>query len=345
MYVRLNTGMKMSVLTKLWMVLAVALFLDIPLWASPVRISFLRDSESLQDTLKFLKSNGCGTDAIGAFQKAVERYNMTDLKLDFGKFPPAQNGFYSFQSSTQLLAVIPHRLNEMPHPFEFNCFDTTILLSDGQFRTGLHPDDLTGGFLAKGITQDGQIVYSDAATAREVFNLSYPTWYQDASNGYIPSSMADTRICLTAALYGFHMLPASTNEKDVSNQVMSALRAAWKSQAITFPARFQIVLCHQVDLVRHSFATTHSGLLFPAANDYVYIEKAGGSGPFVRLDFSDKADLKAWLAWKFEDLEMPQGSHVFVTFNDNKIESLNVGVNYVAQTPPNTAPSPTATAP
>jgi len=290
--------------------------------ADPLRISFLSDEGALQNTSEFLKSRGCKSYAVGAFQKAVKRYNSTCLKLDLSKFPPAQHGFYSFQSSSKLLAVIPHRLCDIPHAFEFNCFDTTILLANGQLRTGLHPDDHPGEFLAQGVATNGHVLYAHAATAREAFNLSNPTWYQDASDGYIPSSMADTRICLTAAFYCLHILSVSTTDRDISNQVMNVLQASWKNQAIEFPSRFQIVLCHQVNLTNHLFATTHAGLLFPVEKGYIYIEKAGGSGPFVRLDFGDRADLMAWLAWKFDKT---MGDHFFVTFNDSKIEMLHVG--------------------
>jgi hypothetical protein len=55
---------------------------------------------------------------------------------------------------------------------------------------------------------------------------------------------------------------------------------------------------------------------------YVYIEKTGGSGPFVRLDFGNTGDLIAWLAWKFDKTK---GVPVFVTFNDSDIERLDAG--------------------
>jgi hypothetical protein len=294
----LNAGMELSVVAKLRAALIAVLYFCASLQADPVRISFLNDEGALQNTLEFLKSSGCKSSAVGAFRKAVERYNSTGLKFDLSKYPPAQHGFYSFQSSTQLLAVIPRRLWDTPHAYEFNCFDTLILLSDGQLRTGLHPDDHPGEFLA-GVTTNDYTSYAHATTAREAFNLSYPAWYQDASGVYIPASMADARICLTADFYCVHMVSASTTEQDAGNQVMNILHASWKNQVIEFPSKFQIILCHQVNLANHLFITSHGGVLFADGNGYVYIEKDGGSGPFVRLDFSVRTDLMAWLAWKF----------------------------------------------
>ncbi len=218
--------------------------------------------------------------------------------------------------------MIPHRLWNIPHVFEFNFFDTVILLADGQLRTGLHPDDHPGEFLAGVTTTNDYTFYTRATTAREAFDFSYPAWYRDASDGYIPLSMTDTRICLTAAFYYFHRLSPSTTDQDVGNQVMNVLHASWKNQDIKFPSRFQIVLCHQVGLANHSFVTSHAGILFPVGKGYIYIEKSGASGPFVRLDFGDRTDLMAWLTWNFDKT---MGDRFFVTFNDSKIEMLHVG--------------------
>jgi hypothetical protein len=333
MRVDLNAGIKMSVVAKLRTVLIFILCLHTPLRADPLHISFLNDQGALQNTLAVLKDSGCRSDAVDAFQRAVERYNSTGLRFDLSKFPPAQGGFYSFQSLSRLLALIPHRICDIPHAYEFNCFDTTILLADGQLRTGLHPDEYRGDFFSPMVDTNGELrFYPHVATAREDFNLSCPTWYQNISRDYIPSAMADSRICLTAALYAVHELSKGTTDHDSEHQVMNVLQTSWKSHAIVFPSRFQIVLCHGVNLTNHFFATTHAGVLLAVEKrferSYVYIEKNGGCGPFVRLDFGNKADLMAWLAWKFDNT---QGCLIFVTFNDTKIEKLDIGSCLSAQ--------------
>jgi hypothetical protein len=81
-------------------------------------------------------------------------------------------------------------------------------------------------------------------------------------------------------------------------------------------------MCHQVDLSNHAFATTHAGILFPADSGYVYVEKCGGTGPFVRLDFRDKNELVSWLEWKFANYDRHRWSKFFVTFNGDKIEEM-----------------------
>ena len=308
---------------KLPTVLSLILLLHGSLQAGTVRISFLKDDGALRETLDLLRKAGCRDDSVAAFRKMVDHYNSTALKVDVSKFPQAQNGYYPFQSSSQLLAVLPHRFWDIPQRFEINCFDMMIVLADGKLRSGLHPDDHSGVFLPAEVNQNGEeVCRAHVSTAREAFNISYPAWYRDASTNYIPSSMTDVRINLTAALYCFHFLPTPTNQDELSEQVINVLRASWKKQAILFPSEFQVVLCHQGILTNHAFVTTHAGLLFSVKNGYTYLEKTGGSGPFMRLDFDGRTDLLMWLAGKFGKAS---GDYIFATFNDSEIEMLHPG--------------------
>ena len=109
--------------------------------------------------------------------------------------------------------------------------------------------------------------------------------------------------------------------QSVAQLVIGELRNDWKSQRIYFPENFQVILCHQVLLTNHLFSTTHAGQLFPAKDGCVYLEKAGGRGPFVRIDFEAKDDLLTWLAGKFDK---KSGDYIFATFNDRKIDLLPV---------------------
>ena len=154
-------------------------------------------------------------------------------------------------------------------------------------------DDGVTAFLAPQMTTNFSMLNLPVATARDAFNFSVPSWYGDASEGFIPRSMVDARISLTAALYSNHVLPASTSEDKLNDAVMKTLRANWARQAVTFPSRFEVVLCHAVFLPNHQFSTCHAGLLFIGKKRYTYVEKDSGNGPFVRLDFDIRADLMA----------------------------------------------------
>src|SRR6185503_19340600 len=119
-----------------------------------------------------------------------------------------------------------------------------------------------------------------------------------------------------------HMLPESTEEQGLADNVRKTLRAGWKRDDVKFPTKFEVVLCHEIDFAHRWLATVHAGLLFSRKNGYTYIEKAGGSGPFVRLDFEDRAVLLGWLGGMFRGAERHGYTHHFATFNDAKIEML-----------------------
>ena len=199
-----------------------------------------------------------------------------------------------------------------------------IVLAGGKLQAGLHPDDHSSVYLPAEVDQNGeQLCRTQVSTAREAFNISYPAWYRDASTNYIPSAMADVRINLTAALYCFHLLPTPTNQEELSEQVINVLRASWKKQAILFPSKFQFILCHQGFLANCAFVTTHAGLLFPIKNGYTYLEKTGGNGPFMRLDFDGRTDLLKWLAGRFGKAS---GDYIFATFRRQQNRNATSGV-------------------
>jgi len=118
------------------------------------------------------------------------------------------------------------------------------------------------------------------------------------------------------------MLPESTTEKELSRKVMEVLKTSWGRQRMSFPQQPEVVLCHQINLPQHWFVTVHAGLLFPRERGYTYIEKAGRSGPFVRLDFDDRASLQPWFGGMFRGAEKFGYTHHFATFNDAKIEKV-----------------------
>ncbi len=108
----------------------------------------------------------------------------------------------------------------------------------------------------------------------------------------------------------------------LSAKVLSVLRSYWQRDGFRFPKQFEIVLLHKASLSRHLCNTIHSGLLFRHGNEYTYLEKAGGKGPFVRLDLQDRGDLLSWLA---ADALVADSLDValLVTFNDTTVERLN----------------------
>jgi len=295
------------------------------LWASsvasagPVRISFLRDA-ALSETAQTLRKHRCNQEAVSSFERTVWRYYGSAFEFDFGKFPPANEGFYTFSNIQSLVIALPHPLWKTEHAYEFNCFDAVILLAKDHLRTALKPDERVGKFTVLSRTTN-DLVFIEVATAAEAFTNKYPGWYRDATDQIFPPLLRDARVCLTATFFRHHTFPESVNEASLAGSVLETVRKDCRLQKLGFPKRFELVLEHQVDFPSHAFATTHAGLLFRSDNGYMYLEKAGGSGPFVRLDFKNRADLLIWLAAGFKGLEH-EHTHVVATFNDTTVKSL-----------------------
>jgi len=303
----------------------IVLSLDSPSDAT-VRISFLAHRAALQDTMRLLERSGCPQSSRESVRNVVERYFAKDFEFDFSQFPKPDTGFYSFKNSAELVAALPHRPCDTQHDYEINCFDTVILLAGNGVRLNLKPDETAGPFLVSSSTNYETILVAD--TTRAAFLELCPTWYTEATEALIPSSLRDTRINLNASFSRWHKLPSSTNERTLQDNVMNTLRESWQRQDLKFPAQMEIVLCHRVNLEKLVFNTDHAGVLIPRRNGYTYFEKAGGSGPFVRLDFDSRADLVPWLRAMYELYKGPRGAYTnfFVTFNDSRIENLDVRI-------------------
>lgn len=242
---------------------AVVLGSCLPSVAGSLRASFLRDAAAVRDTVTVLRNAGYTAETTRAFERAVERYYLTAFTLDLSRFPKLENGFYAFDSPSNLVAALPHQLSKTEHAYDFNCFDTVVLLAGESLRTSLRPDDISAPFLVPHTPTNGGFAMRPQATARDAFTLLYPWWYREATDDASPRSLRDARISLTAALFRCHVLPDATTEVSLAGRVMDALKASWKRDGMRFPDRAQIVLCHEVSLPQHWFVTVHCGMLFP----------------------------------------------------------------------------------
>lgn len=296
--------------------------------AGTVEVSFLDDAAAVRSTTEVLQAQGCRSDAISAFRQAIVRYQEHPLELDRSRFPSPVLGFYSFGSASLLVGALTHRLCDATHPFGLNCFDNVILLTKDLLQVRAHPDELTGPFLPALVWTNNQVYRNVVATPRDAFDFSYPPWYAALTADIMGAPTNETRMCITTGFYCFHVLPGWVSEGNLGGCVLNVLQHDWEKVGLSFPTQLEIVLCHQVCAATREALTEHAGLLFHDHEHYVYIEKAGGSGPFVRLDFTDLADLRTWLA--AQHTSGPNAAphqQYFVTFNDQRIEALSTPSN------------------
>jgi hypothetical protein len=293
--------------------------------AGQVRMSFLNDPASLKETVEFLNHHGC-EQQTSRFRSVVESYYAEDFPLDRSKFPKATDGIYTFDTMSNVVRALPHPLCETKHSWGFNCYDTMILLAGSKLRIGLRPDENYGPFLVSEQVTNGDEVLRHAATPRDAFSLSYAEWYRNQTESVFPGTLRDPRTCLVAEIFRWHMLPLSTTSATVQKEVWTALRSDWRRTKMEFPDNCQVVLFHVATVESHMVGTPHAALLFPHDAGYTYLEKAGGPGPFVRLDFKDKSDLNLWMSGGTTLSETQRTSvFQFVTFNDTDIVSVGLG--------------------
>jgi len=291
-----------------------------------VSISFLNEDTAVKETLAIVRAAGCEEEAIASFKKAIERYDSIPLTLDLSRFPQEKGGFYKFNSMSQLVAALPLRLCEAEHAYQLNCFDTVLLLTAGQLHTQLRIDDPAGPFLVSWLATNGAAFQSPAATPRDAVSRAYPQWYLEVTAQAFPKPMVDDRMCLTAALFSDHLLPGATAKEKLGDTVFDTLRWSWRRNGVTFPKRCEAVLLHLVSFPGRSLHTDHAGVVIQRDGRFIYIEKAGGQGPFVRLDMDHKADLVEWFGEYVSVGSKAGATDYFATFNDTEIMTVQPGL-------------------
>jgi len=297
--------------------IATVLFAQCCVFASSVRLAFLDDEPALQDTIGLLTNSVCSAPVAIAYQNAVRSNVFDRTEFALSRLPTPSAGFYSFATVWDLVKALPQNAFESSHAASFNCFDTLILLADGQLQCSLHPDDLSGPYLVPKYYTNG-LGTTVMETPRDAYNENYPLAYTQTAECFFPKSKRDSRICLTAALYRQHCLPASTTSETCAVTMLEVLRAAWRRAGLKFPDKCELVMVHGVK--SFGVCSDHAGLLIPHGGTFTYVEKIGGSGPFVRFDFNERTDLTAWLSAIWQRCQVHENH--FVTINDARIEKL-----------------------
>jgi hypothetical protein len=292
------------------------------LHAAEVKISFLDNTEAIQQTSNFLLSKGFDTNSVNTFRVVDDWYNGGSTDLDLKKFPKREHGFYSFSSVSNLIGSFQQPLIYTYHQNELNCFETVILLAGDRIQTSLQPDDVSEGpFVVPKSLTNNIVMPRGAATPRDAFAIVTPQWWLDMSKGIF--SNQNKRICLTAAFDSFYLLPKSTIAGNEGSMLLTVVQSSWKREGIEFPRNMQIVICYDMTLDSYGnrAVSSHAGLLFKDGQRYVVLEKNGNSAPYVRFDFSDLNDLYQWL---FAEIQPTMDIHdaLFAIFCDDKGQSI-----------------------
>lgn len=287
-----------------------------------VRVSFLDDETQRADALEFLSEEGFSRKAMELLRNAMRSVYTEPFQMSMSNFPARVDGYYSFPSGNELMSALPHKLCYANHDYQINCFDTVLLLAEEDMHTKVGLKDQGRVILAPWNRGKGMPQPIPAGSAYDAFRWSYPDWYVTETVRVAGMEWTAKRICLTVGLNAVKVLPRATQEAELKDAVLETLRAHWDAQGLELPKDYEIVLGHNVDMKRRIFLTEHAGILFRGKKHSTYFEKAGGSGPFVMLEFQDDEDLAAWYEGTVSDGPEWGYTHHFMTFNDKKIKQL-----------------------
>ena len=290
--------------------------------AGPVKISFLDNSVAISSTAKFLISKGYDHESVNLFCKVLNHYNSTPSDLDFNSFPKAEAGFYSFRSMTNLTALLRRPLIYVKHEPELNCFDFTSLLTAASIKFKIKTNELAGPFLVPYGTTNGDVKMEVASTSDEAFKMICPSWWAQVSGAVFSGRLQAQRMDFLAAFNSFNFIPSTTSRENLPKVLLKSLKLTWNRCGISFPKQSKIVIFHSFWPQGRNALSTHSGLLFENDRQYVFLEKDGATGPYVRLDFENLNDLFIWYMAAIKPLA-DRGNITFATFNDEVIYQMN----------------------
>lgn len=268
-----------------------------PAAAAPVRVSFLDTRAAREDTLRAFARAGCAPENIAALRKAILHYYRTPLAFDTAAFPPAHGGFYDFASSQDFLAALgTNQLSFLDHDFELNCYDTALLLAGPDMDVTADLQTRGAPWLAIQVTTNFNEWLEPVASLGDVAAIAQPPWYTASIREITHLEFPEKHRILDAVLYQYLTLPRDTSAETIAADTQAALRRHWQRCGVRFPHKVSIVLAHRARTDYHLVVTDHAAVLLKQENGWLYLEKTGGKGPFLRLDIQDLADIAAYFS-------------------------------------------------
>ena len=282
--------------SRLWMAAAVLMGTHLA-FAAPVRVSFLDTDATREATLTALANAGCDPANLAALRTAIRHYYQTPLALDVSAFPPAIDGFREFESIGDFVSALgPDRLSYLDHPFELNCFDTALLLAAPDMGIAADLNATNGPFFAVQVSRNFQEAVVPVASLGEAAAVIHPPGTEPFLKRMAQFEFSDSHKALEAALYQYQALPLDAAPDAIPAETQNALRRHWERCGVRFPSHLSLAMLHRASALFHLAVTDHMGVLLKRDAGWLYLEKTGGRGPFLRIDVQDPADVAAYLS-------------------------------------------------
>lgn len=274
--------------------------------AEPVRISFLDAAGPVSNTLEELQGLGCSPEQLEVFRRAVATYYSGGFEPPLIDRAAILGGWVEYESCIDFVRSMTNRFCDMNRFFEINCFDTALGLVASKMSVDL------------------------SSVARYIGANSvwpYPAWYTNyvtQATGLVWNEQHQT---LSRVLHARHLLPSMGPdgvEFSVEEKLMRTLGARWGDAGVVFPSNVELVLFHRVSTNHAVMVTDHAGLLWVNRHGGItYLEKAGGSGPFVRIDMEDTGELIDYFSSMLTADMWEQYPQNFVTANRRLLGEVN----------------------
>lgn len=263
--------------------------------AAPVRVSFLDTDAAREDTLAAFAQAGCDTNRLAALRNAITHYYRTPLALDTAAFPPVTNGFREFASIADFVAALgTNQLSFLDHGFELNCFHTALLLAEPDMSLTAELGTRGTTYLAVQVTSNFNEWAMPVTSLGDIDAIAHPARYAGVLMDICGMEFTLRHRTLQAALYQFQPLPLGTSSNTVAAETQAALRHHWTRCGIQFPSRLSLVMLHRARSDYPMVVTDHMGIMLKREQGWLYLEKTGGRGPFLRLDVENPADIAVY---------------------------------------------------
>lgn len=305
-------------------------------FAGPIRVSFLNTDAAREDTLRAFADAGCEPENLAALRKAIQHYYQTPLALDVTSFPPASEGVYEFAAIGDFISALgTNPLSFLNHPFELNCYNAALLLAEPEMRVTADLQTRGAPYFAIQVSGNYTEWVMPVASLGDVYAIAHPPASESFLEKICGLEFSEKHKTLLAVFYQFQALPLGTAEDRAAAETQEALRRHWTRCGIQFPDNIALVMFHRASIDFHLAVTDHMGVLLKRDDGYLYFEKTGGRGPFLRIEVADPGDVAAY----FSTITWPDYPYNFMSLNGGQF--LNVPLRpWPLAAPPPAAGSP-----
>jgi len=288
-----------------------------------LKLSFLDDPRTLEDTCRLLERHGISKEAVAAFKRVVEFHNKEGNPVDRSRFPIKRGGYYRFSSVEDFTRRLARPLYATPGPaLTLTCFDVACLLLRG---AGRKAGSLEKGFESKGIvrvTDDGRAQAVTYEEFRSGFGLLMPAKGYELFVGK-PRDEMETRLGLVLRAARRLSGSLSASREGLEKAFEQYVRRV-REDGFEFPRKFKLGLGFYVNLRSRYIVADHAFICMPEGGRLVCVEKNGSPGPYVRAEFESPADLARYVSWSLlEAAKDPKvkerGNSVLVSLNEELI--------------------------